>query len=65
MHVQVASKRIKSEWGADWCMLVPVYLNPCNEPEQMTMHFFISLYLLVPELAAPALPYVQKTVCKH
>lgn len=60
MHVQVVSKRIKSEWEADWCMLVPVYLNPCNEPGQMTMHFFISLHLLVPEAAATALVYVQK-----
>lgn len=37
MHVQVASKRIKSESVGDLRMLVPVYSNLFNEPVQMTI----------------------------
>lgn len=71
MHVQVASKRIKSESVADLGMLVPIYSNLFNEPVQMTIqfvsccsktfHFFSTLNW---SHQAPAHVSIE-TFCKH
>lgn len=65
MHVQVASKRIKSESVADSGMLVPVYSNLFNEPVQMTIQVVSCSpkhFISFPQ--APAHVSI-KTFCKH